>query len=72
MLEMRVETTLVQRSAGAGSTPNGTKNGIGSEMKAWGKLFRYKYRDRTMIGVLMMVFQRTFYFFIANVVLTIL
>lgn len=47
---MRVEATLITR-------PDGVKNG-GGELAAWGRLLTKKYRARTMVGVLMMVFQR--------------
>ncbi|KAJ7237558.1 MFS monosaccharide transporter [Mycena haematopus] len=52
LLEMRVEATLI-------SQPDGTspKHGLG-EFAVWGRLFTKKYRARTMIGVLIMVFQQ--------------
>jgi len=53
---MRVETELIRRSLGSESDTLGFK----AEWKAWKKLFSKKYRDRTMIGVLIMVFQRAF------------
>lgn len=52
---MRVETELISRSLG--NEPG--KSGFKAEWKIWKKLFNEKYRDRTMIGVLIMVFQRT-------------
>ena len=52
---MRVETELISRSLG--NKPG--KSGFKAEWKIWKKLFNKKYRDRTMIGVLIMVFQRT-------------
>ncbi|KAJ6592856.1 general substrate transporter [Mycena capillaripes] len=52
LLEMRVEATLI---AQADSTS--PKHGVG-ELAAWGRLLTKKYRARTMIGVLMMVFQQ--------------
>ncbi|KAF8815983.1 general substrate transporter [Phlegmacium glaucopus] len=54
LLEMRVETELIHRSLGHELS----KPGFKSEWKAWKKLFNKKYRDRTMIGVLIMVFQQ--------------
>jgi hypothetical protein len=46
---MRADTALVQRGTG-------TKGSEG--MRDWTKLFHPKYRDRTLIGVMMMFFQR--------------
>ena len=54
LLEMQVETILVQRVDG-----DRTTKGVFDELRAWKKLFGRKYRDRTMVGVLIMVFQRT-------------
>ncbi|KAJ7146886.1 MFS monosaccharide transporter [Mycena epipterygia] len=51
LLEMRVEATLITQA-------DGTKHDGGSELAAWGRLLGKKYRDRTMVGVLMMVFQQ--------------
>ena len=51
---MQVETILVQRVDG-----DRTTKGVFDELRAWKKLFGRKYRDRTMVGVLIMVFQRT-------------
>ena len=56
LLEMQVETILVQRVDG-----DRTTKGVFDESRAWKKLFGRKYRDRTMVGVLIMVFQRTLY-----------
>ena len=53
---MQVETILVQRVDG-----DRTTKGVFDELRAWKKLFGRKYRDRTMVGVLIMVFQRTLY-----------
>ena len=54
LLEMQVETILVQRVDG-----DRTTKGVFDELRAWKRLFGRKYRDRTMVGVLIMVFQRT-------------
>ncbi|KAF8652610.1 hypothetical protein AX16_004299, partial [Volvariella volvacea WC 439] len=54
LLEMRVETTLIQRTLGLTET----KNGFTAELKAWSRLFEEKYRDRTWIGILIMFFQQ--------------
>ena len=51
---MRVETELIHRSLGNESD----KPGFIAEWKAWKKLFQKKYRDRTLIGVSVMFFQR--------------
>jgi hypothetical protein len=53
LLEMRVEESLARRSSSS-SHSSTSKPSPGS----WTKLFEYKYRDRTAIGVLMMVFQQ--------------
>lgn len=53
---MRVEKELIHCSLG--HEPD--KSGFKAEWKAWKGLFQKKYRDRTMIGVLIMVFQRAF------------
>ncbi|KAJ7689195.1 general substrate transporter [Mycena rosella] len=50
LLEMRVEATLITQADVA-------KAG-GGELAAWGRLLGKKYRARTMVGVLMMVFQQ--------------
>ncbi|KAF7362605.1 MFS domain-containing protein [Mycena venus] len=52
LLEMRVEATLISQADGAGP-----KHGAG-ELAVWGRLLTKKYRARTMIGVLIMVFQQ--------------
>jgi hypothetical protein len=49
---MRVEATLISQA-------DGRKTDTG-ELGVWGRLFTKKYRARTMIGVLIMVFQREF------------
>ncbi|TFK66213.1 general substrate transporter [Pluteus cervinus] len=54
LLEMRVETALIQRTLG----PTDGKFGIVSEFRAWKRLFHQDYRDRTMIGILIMFFQQ--------------
>ncbi|KAJ7072993.1 general substrate transporter [Mycena amicta] len=49
LLEMRVEAALITDSSKPGSQ---------SEFSAWRRLFTKKYRARTLVGVLMMVFQQ--------------
>ncbi|KAF9482000.1 general substrate transporter [Pholiota conissans] len=64
LLEMRVETTLIQRvlerelDISQSSEPVKPVSGFGIELKAWKKLFEEQYWDRTRIGVLIMVFQQ--------------
>ncbi|KAJ2935042.1 hypothetical protein H1R20_g2028, partial [Candolleomyces eurysporus] len=55
LLEMRVENELIHRRFGA---EDSGKEGFGSEARAWGRLFSKEYRERTWIGVLIMVFQQ--------------
>jgi len=56
---MRVEATMIHRTLG---TAEDYKAGsLSSELKTWKRLFGRKYCDRTMVGVLMMVFQRASY-----------
>lgn len=50
---MRVEVALEQRTMGDVKT-----GGFYAEIKAWSHLFTKRYYKRTMIGILMMVFQR--------------
>ena len=52
LLEMRVETALIQQTIGI------DKHNVRSEATAWARLFDRKYIDRTLIGILMMFFQR--------------
>ena len=52
-LEMRVEVALEQKTMG-----DVKSGGIYAEAKAWSNLFSKRYRKRTMIGILMMFFQR--------------
>lgn len=58
LLEMRVETTLVKRALD--DDDQFQPWSLRTEIRAWSRLFRPKHRDRTMIGVLIMVFQREF------------
>lgn len=55
LLEMRIEAMLIQRSY---DDINAISN-TWKELQDWKRLFSYQYRDRTMIAVLIMVFQRT-------------
>ncbi|KAF6761513.1 monosaccharide transporter [Ephemerocybe angulata] len=54
LLEMKVETELINQRLGV----EAAKPGFRSEMRAWGKLFSKEYRGRTMVGVLIMFFQQ--------------
>ncbi|KAH0588550.1 hypothetical protein H2248_004380 [Termitomyces sp. 'cryptogamus'] len=61
LLEMKVETALVQRvlNDGVNERDNLLRPwSLESELHAWKRLFQKKYRDRTWIGVLVMVFQQ--------------
>jgi hypothetical protein len=53
---MRVETTLIQHTLRLETTSNVFN--LEAELQAWKKLFEVKLRDRTLIGVLIMFFQR--------------
>lgn len=54
LLEMRAEALLVEKTFG-----HGTKEGtFAAEARAWRQLFSGKYINRTLIGILMMFFQR--------------
>ncbi|KAF8983306.1 general substrate transporter [Cyathus striatus] len=53
LLEMKVEAELIRRTAGVD-----TKGGIREELKAWKALFGKRWRGRTGVGVLVMVFQQ--------------
>lgn len=58
---MKVETALTQRTLHGGENEGVEPNkpgGFRDEIRAWRRLFESKYRDRTMIGVFIMVFQR--------------
>jgi hypothetical protein len=65
LMEMRVETQLVQRVLERELALNShndiqtrQESPLALEWKTWKKLFGERYRDRTWIGVLIMVFQR--------------
>jgi hypothetical protein len=51
---MRVEMMLIQRSTQA----DPKKGFMRSEARSWARLFEAKYIDRTLIGIVVMVFQR--------------
>ncbi len=51
---MRTEVLLIEKT-----TRSSVRDvGLAAELKAWSMLFTSKYINRTMIGVLMMFFQR--------------
>lgn len=54
---MRVEVALIERGLGVENHDNGSR--LRKEWLAWKTLFDDKFKDRTWIGVLIMVFQRT-------------
>lgn len=63
---MKVETALVQRAlkeqdADPDEHLQQSWN-LQDEIRTWNRLFHDKYRARTMIGILIMVFQRIIYF----------
>lgn len=64
-MEMRVEATLTERAFELDSIQSGQSidnDGlIMRELKDYQRLFLPAYRDRTMIGILIMVFQRAFH-----------
>lgn len=53
---MRAEVLLVEQTFGVTSK----EGGIRAEVHAWGYLFRKKYLNRTLIGIMMMFFQREY------------
>ncbi|THU90675.1 general substrate transporter [Dendrothele bispora CBS 962.96] len=57
LLEMRVEATMIHRTLGTAENFHKSSSVV-DELKTWKRLFGEKYRDRTMVGVLMMVFQQ--------------
>ncbi|ESK91451.1 mfs monosaccharide [Moniliophthora roreri MCA 2997] len=57
LLEMRVEATMIQRTTlGTAEAPKAYS--LFNEIRSWKRLFGKKHRDRTSIGILMMVFQQ--------------
>ncbi|KAF8626943.1 hypothetical protein AX15_004621 [Amanita polypyramis BW_CC] len=58
LLEMKVEAALVQRMDLLHERGLSVKRGFLSEWNAWKRLFEPGYRERTWIGVLVMVFQQ--------------
>lgn len=60
---MKVETRLIQQTITGGESTDTDKREpwtLRAELRGWKRLFGQKYRDRTMVGVFIMVFQRTF------------
>ena len=51
---MRAEVLLIEQSFGI----TGKDGNIREEVRAWGHLFSKKYYNRTLIGIMMMFFQR--------------
>ncbi|KIM36896.1 hypothetical protein M413DRAFT_281953 [Hebeloma cylindrosporum] len=58
LLEMRSETEVIRRTLARELETEEPLRGFKAEWKAWKKLFSERYRDRTWIGVLIMVFQQ--------------
>jgi hypothetical protein len=60
---MRVEMELIRRTTTSGERVDGNSLppwSLRGELLGWKRLFNQKYRDRTSVGVLVMVFQRMF------------
>ena len=70
---MQVEARLIRRTQGLSISSSGigvrldeddglkSKSAkITAELKSWARLFSTRFIDRTWIGILMMVFQRTY------------
>ena len=58
---MKVETRLIQEAnlrAERADMDNRQPWALKAELQGWKQLFNQKYYDRTMVGVLIMVFQR--------------
>ena len=57
---MRVEAALLQRTAPESNSADdpASNKGYGSILKGYNTLFEKKYRERTMIGIMTMFFQR--------------
>ncbi|KAF8234435.1 general substrate transporter, partial [Tricholoma matsutake] len=61
LLEMKVETRLIQQTITGGESTDTDKREpwtLRAELRGWKRLFGQKYRDRTMVGVFIMVFQQ--------------
>ncbi|KAG6809898.1 hypothetical protein H0H92_014199 [Tricholoma furcatifolium] len=60
LLEMRVETTLIQCVSDEGTNHDNQLQpwSLEFELRSWRRLLQRKYRGRTWIGVLIMVFQQ--------------
>jgi hypothetical protein len=53
MLEMRVQASVVREM-----NPRDDNNALRAEALTWARLFERRYIDRTIIGILIMFFQR--------------
>ena len=51
---MRVEVALIEHSLEPFNSSN-----LDTDLRSWKRLFEEKYRERTLIGVFIMFFQRT-------------
>jgi hypothetical protein len=58
-MEMEAEATMLQRAS-----PIDRSRPLRSEALAWAKLFDHRYIDRTLVGVLVMFFQREYWMII--------
>lgn len=55
---MQIEAEMVKRSASLEGSDGEMQSTFDSEIRIWNRLFSTKYVDRTLIGVLVMFFQR--------------
>ena len=62
MLEMQVEVALIEQTVGNDGTSTSKAGTLRTELQAWRRLFEPKLVRRTLIGVVMMIFQRMFIF----------
>jgi len=53
LLEMEAEAIMLERAK-----PVGRSGPLRREALAWARLFDYRYIDRTLVGVMVMFFQR--------------
>jgi hypothetical protein len=52
-MEMEAEATMLQKTS-----PIGRSQPLRDEALAWARLFDHRYIDRTLVGVVVMFFQR--------------
>lgn len=59
---MQVEASFIEQSMNSDATLRAKHGTLRAELRAWGRLFEPKLLRRTLIGVVMMAFQRAFSF----------